>query len=402
MDKIQKGIIHLLNGEGVFYASLLMQMQRRLAKDLPEHALAAVSVENGRIVLHVDPPRLEKFNVDQVSRILEHECLHLVLEHISRLSQRDMKIWNIAADLAVNSLITGMDLGLLPGKDQFKDFPSHKTAEYYYARIADKVRKKEVKFNKDGTVTIKDSKTGKEETYKPTGDHEGWKKSSGGEADSLTKEGIKQAVGEAYRQAKQAGKLPGNIKEIIEELLGANKVPWQRLLRQYVGNKVRSGKKYSWKRLSRRFGDQQKGKITTRSISLGIVIDTSGSVSIEEFQEFMNEIYGIMSCYKTKIIVMECDAQVQKVYDLKRFQKVDTKFAGRGGTDFRPPFEWFEKEGRGRKPELLVFFTDLYGPFPDKETIKTIWVRCSTSEVDKVPFGRLLEIPPKEGAKRRR
>ena len=73
MDKVQKGIIHLLNGDGVFYASLLMQMQRRHAPDLPESALAAVSVENGRILLHVDPPRLEKFGIDQVSRILEHD-----------------------------------------------------------------------------------------------------------------------------------------------------------------------------------------------------------------------------------------------------------------------------------------------------------------------------------------
>ena len=106
---------------------------------------------------------------------------------------------------------------------------------------------------------------------------------------------------------------------------------------------------------------------------------------------------------KTDMTIVECDAEVQKVYKLKKFMKVDPKFKGRDGTDFRPVFDYFnEGEGRRDKPELLVFFTDLEGPFPDKESIRTVWVRTSQGYCEEVPFGKLIIIPDDEKKKRRR
>jgi hypothetical protein len=174
MDKYQKAIVHLLSGDGIFYASLLMQMRVTDGKDLPEGALAAVSVQNGRIHLYIDPPRLEKFSVEQVARILEHECLHLVLEHIGRMDNRHPYVWNIATDLAVNSLISHMDMGLLAGKEPFTDFVPKKSSDFYYALLRTKYDMKEVTFNADGSITIKDGKTGKSTTVIPTGDHKDW------------------------------------------------------------------------------------------------------------------------------------------------------------------------------------------------------------------------------------
>ena len=401
MDKYQKAIITLLGGDGIFYASLLMQMQLKDGKDLPKDALAAVSVQNGRIQLWIDPPRLEKFSVDQVSRILEHECLHLVLEHISRMENRHPYLWNIATDLAVNSLINGMDMGLLCGKEPFSDIPAKKSADFYYAVLRDKYDLKEITFNLDGTITVKDGKTGKETVLKPTGDHKGWEDSSGtSSSDTLTREVIKQAIAEAAASAKQAGKWPSGIKELVDELLGKERINWKRLLKQYIGNKVKSGQKSSWKRESKRFGILQKGKVKTRVIKLGVAIDTSGSVSKEEFVEFMEEIHGIMGSYKTDITVVECDAKIQKVYQLKRYMKVDPAFKGRGGTDFRPVFEYFQTVGRSKKPEMLLFFTDGEGPIPDTEVMKTVWVLTSHTRVEEMAWGRSIKIP-KDAAKRK-
>lgn len=400
MNKYQKALIHLLGGEGIFYASLLMQCRMQDGKDLPKDALAAVSVQNGRILLHIDPARLESFSVEQVARILEHECLHLVLEHLGRRENRHPFLWNVATDLAVNSLIHGMDMGLLAGKAPFSDFPTRKSADFYYGLVRDKAGNHEITFNGDGTITVKDKKTGKSVTLSPTGDHADWEKASSTASDALSREVIKQAVAEAYQQAKQAGKWPGGIKELVEELLGQEQVNWKQLLRQYIGNKVKAGTKHTWKRESKRFGVLQKGKAKHRLVKLGIAIDTSGSVSEEEFREFMSEIYGIMNSYKTDITVVECDAKVQKVYQLKKHGKVDTKFEGRGGTDFRPVFDYFENEGRAKKPELLVFFTDLEGPFPDRETLRTVWVRTSRGYATTVPFGKLLIIPSEGKSKK--
>ena len=402
MDKVQKALIHLLGGDGVFYASLLMQMQHRDGKDLPKDALAAVSVQNGRIQLWIDPPRLEPFSVDQVSRIMEHECLHLVLEHISRIENRHPYLWNIATDLAVNSLISGMDMGLLCGKEPFTDIPAKKSADFYYAVLRDKYDLKEITFNADGTVTVKDGKTGKETTLKPTGDHKGWESATGTTAaDALTKEVIKQAVAEAAASAKAAGKWPAGVKELVDELLGKERINWKKLLKQYIGNKVKSGQKSSWKRESKRFGVLQKGKLKTRVVKIGVAIDTSGSVSKEEFVEFMDEIHGIMGSYKTDITIVECDAKVQKVYQLKKYMKVDPNFQGRGGTDFRPVFDYFQGAGRAKKPEMLVFFTDGEGPIPDYEVMKTVWVLTSATRVNEMAWGRSIKIPPDDSKRKR-
>jgi predicted metal-dependent peptidase len=216
----------------------------------------------------------------------------------------------------------------------------------------------------------------------------------------LTKEVIKQAVAEAAAQAKQAGKWPAGIKELVDELLGKETINWKQLLRQYIGNKVRAGSKRSWKRESKRFGVLQKGKLKSRMIRLGIAIDTSGSVSSSELQEFMTEIHGIMGSYKTDITILECDAAVQKVYTLKKHMKIDPKFAGRGGTDFRPVFKHFE-DNRSKRPEMLIFFTDGEGPSPETETIKTLWVLTTNTSVKTMPFGRVLQIPPQAGKRKR-
>jgi predicted metal-dependent peptidase len=400
MDKYQKALIHLLGGDGVFYASLIMQMRIVDGKDLPKDALAAVSVSNGRIHLHIDPVRFEKFSVEQVSRILEHECLHLVLEHLGRMENRHPYIWNLATDLAVNSLIPHMDMGLICGKEPFSDFVAKKSADFYYAILKDKFHIHEVTINPDGTVTVKDKKTGKSVTVKPTGDHKDWEKTTGSAADGLTKEVIKQAVAEAHAQAKAAGKWPAGIKELIEDLLGKEQVNWKKLLRQYIGNRVKAGSKHSWKRESKRFGTLQKGKLKHRIIKIAVGIDTSGSISNEDLQEFMTEIHGIMNSYKTDITIVECDAKVGKVYTLRKYMKVDPKFTGRGGTDLREIFNYFDGEGRAKKPEMLVCFTDLETPFPEKETLKTLWVRTSNGYQDKVPFGKLIIIPREDRKKR--
>ena len=395
MNKVQKAIISLLQGDGVFYASLLMQMQQVDGKDLPKDALAAVSVQNGRIKLHIDPDRLEKVSLEDCSRILEHECIHLTMEHLSRIGSRHPYVWNIAADLAVNSLIPHMSMGLVPGKEPFKDFPAGKTAEFYYAMLQNKIKNYTVTFNPDGSITVKDDKTGEEATYQPTGSHKDWGKSGGNsDADTITREVIKQAVEEAARQVKKCqGRFPAGIEELIKELLGKEVVNWKKLFKQYVGNVVKADRYYSWKRENKRYGVDQKGRSHTRTLDIAVAIDTSGSISNEEFQEFITEIYGIMRSYKAEVTIIECDAAVQKTYKLKKYGKVDTQFKGRGGTDFRPVFEYFKE--KKRKPGLLVFFTDLEGSFPDKETVRTLWVRTSNGYSDKVPWGRLIMLPKK-------
>jgi predicted metal-dependent peptidase len=147
---------------------------------------------------------------------------------------------------------------------------------------------------------------------------------------------------------------------------------------------------------------EQKGAIPKRTIKIGLAIDTSGSVSDTDFKEFISEIKGIQKCYKNETTVMECDAAIQKVYTLKPYSKLDTKFKGRGGTDYEPVFKKIQDEPK-YQPELLIYFTDFYCTFPKKAPrFPVLWVVCTNGDKNnKPPFGAVIRMKkkaPKNGS----
>lgn len=391
MDKIQKAQIELLTGRGTFYASLMAQMCRVEGKgNLPEGALAAVTVQNGRIYLYTDCSLYEKFNIKQMCNIMEHEMMHIIFEHGLRCPTGQHTLWNIASDLAINSLIKGIDIGVIPGVGPFADLPVKKSAEFYFGVLKDKQDKGKLTISADGTISVDGKKV--EKITCPSTDKKDDKSS---DAEKLAKEVLKQAVAEAWAETARApGGPPEGLESIIKELLKPSAINWKHVLRQYVGNAVKAGFKHSWKKPSRRFGEDQKGKMPERILEVGVAIDTSGSITDKDLAEFIGEMKGIMKSYKSKIHIVENSTQVDKTYDLTPHTKINSKFFGRGGGDHRPSFEYFEKT-RKKRPDVLVYFTDGFEEFPKETRIKTIWVRPSqvADYPHTFPFGKVLQIP---------
>ena len=62
---------------------------------------------------------------------------------------------------------------------------------------------------------------------------------------------------------------------------------------------------------------------------------------------------------------------------------------GGGGTDFRPAFKWVEESGI--ELSCMIYFTDLYGKFPDNQPeYPVLWATIGTNH--RPPFGEHLEI----------
>jgi predicted metal-dependent peptidase len=98
--------------------------------------------------------------------------------------------------------------------------------------------------------------------------------------------------------------------------------------------------------------------------------------------------------------VMECDADIQHVYKLNKYNKINTKMHGRGGTSFKPVFKYIEE--KRLKTDILVFFTDGYGDQNEckKPPYATIWVTSTSGQ--KFPFGHtisLIDNPDKKNLK---
>ena len=128
--------------------------------------------------------------------------------------------------------------------------------------------------------------------------------------------------------------------------------------------------------------------------ALGIGVDTSGSVSKEELQLFINEINNIINDIKpSKVYLMSADNRMAQMveYDSDHYFE-DFDAVGGGGTSFRPVFEYVEEEGL--EIDQLIYFSDMYvgdNDFPSKHPDYPV-IFCSSRNERLVPFGDLIKI----------
>lgn len=109
---INEFLIYLIQSKP-FYGRLASSLQRVPRKGM---GTMAVGVRNGRIALYYDPEFTAKLDLNTAIWVLEHELLHLVLDHIPRylellaIQPRDLDkkkaaaVYNIAMDCAINGL----------------------------------------------------------------------------------------------------------------------------------------------------------------------------------------------------------------------------------------------------------------------------------------------------------
>lgn len=111
-----------------------------------------------------------------------------------------------------------------------------------------------------------------------------------------------------------------------------------------------------------------------------IAIDTSGSVSGELVQTFVQKTYNILKSTesffsKINLHIIQCDANIQEDVRITNQTDFDAylktmKIWGLGGTDFRPVFDYVDalcRQKEFKNLKGLIYFTDGYGTFPAKK-----------------------------------
>lgn len=191
-------------------------------------------------------------------------------------------------------------------------------------------------------------------------------------SEQLAENIVRSMVSEAV--SKTRGNVPASIKQMIDEMM-ESKVNWRGILRNFVAKRRSTKKSPTWRKRSRRLGTLVPGNKKNRKLNLVVAVDTSGSVSDKELALFTGEIQKIYQS-GADITVIECDAAVQNVYQYtKKIERSNgMTFKGRGGTDFRPVFEYILDPVKTKvKPDAVIFLTDGYGPAPDVFKIPTLW-----------------------------
>jgi predicted metal-dependent peptidase len=201
------------------------------------------------------------------------------------------------------------------------------------------------------------------------------------------------AVAQAAQSARSRGLLPGGIESVIEEALQP-KAPWQALLREFLTRTARDD--YAWTPPNRRHAWNGLYLPSTRSERCGPVvlgIDTSGSVSDEMLAQFEGELNAILEDVKPEVVhVVYCDARVTgtEAYEPDDLP-VRLTPRGRGGTAFRPVFDWVE-ENLDDPPACLVYLTDMYGEPVDDPGYPVLWADYEGGRGPDQPCGERVVI----------
>ena len=183
------------------------------------------------------------------------------------------------------------------------------------------------------------------------------------------------ATVQAATAAAAHGTLPGSLQRFVKTIT-ESKADWRSRLHHLFTENTKDD--FSYARVNRRFAALNIFLPGLHSEALGEVvsfIDSSGSISQEIFDEFAGELNDLHStCNPTLMHVGQCDT---KVHNMDTFEPGDyfelKPTGGGGGTDFRPPFKWVEKNGI--VPKAFVYLTDGYGSFPEQApSYPVLWV----------------------------
>ena len=134
---------------------------------------------------------------------------------------------------------------------------------------------------------------------------------------------------------------------------------------------------------------------------IAVVIDTSMSCQSGLVKRFLEETYSVLSdtesyFRKFNVHIIQSDEAVQidicitNADELKGYME-DFEIKGGGGTDFRPAFEYIEKQmENGTYEDLkgILYFTDGYGTFPAKQQ------RCKTAFIFMEDDYKDVDVPP--------
>ena len=418
LDKVRSDFIEMLeliklfliSERDSYYGYCLMNMQ--FNADFSSNAIAGIKLNTFPPLFVANPLLLCKLRLKEILYIICHEIDHIVLNHpaemvkLNKIQEPNIyQKFNLAADASVNDRINyeitkeNRNFLLCP-KGAITSVVLSKMYELSYIREMENYiyyfelirSKKDNDLSENGSQLLIDelndneNETDKEDlkndnkiiTAKNCNgnlqDHN-WEAGEDEEdVNAVVKEFVNSAVEMMNEEIR--GLMPGSFMSQVELLNKPPVISWQKILKKYVGT-ITAHKRKTRRRLNRRQPERfdLSGSMDDKVLKIVVVIDTSASVEDEMIENIFNEIFSILAKRKHDITVIECDAEVQRVYKAKTPRDIKLKIKGRGGTLFSPAIKYINKD-KYYRDALMIYFTDGYGEasIPKPRTYRNIWV----------------------------
>lgn len=348
----------------------------------------------------------KKLNEAQRKAVFLHELSHITHKHPLRvpflkISARKRMLMNVAADMAINQFIQDLPKGcqqcpppekmepctneLCPGKcidvNEFYDvddkgnktpWPLNKTMESYYELLIKRFQDPDDESGDgqgEGDGEGQGQGKGKgnagggaqSQDIPDTIDEHMWD----GAADEkemldATEELVKRAMVKARISFDD---LPGHVKDLLEEIdVRRAELNYKALIMSAM-KKHASGhnRKATWNRKSKRFGNKAPGTKVGDLPRLNLYLDTSGSISVEELNEFLAIVDQFLKVGSRKCDISFFHTSNYGHQQYKLGQKISKDQIQSGGTELTPVMQDILR----KRADLTIVITDgYYGDVP--------------------------------------
>tara|TARA_B100000212_G_scaffold342219_1_gene328265 strand:+ start:1096 stop:2517 length:1422 start_codon:yes stop_codon:yes gene_type:complete len=371
-----------------FFSEVLRIMKKTSTQSIPT---AGVYIRGSEMNLVYNPKFMAGLSNPEIKGLLKHECYHLVFEHTTTRRHDPHIIWNYATDLAINSLIAENELpkgGLIPGKafepltaeqiermgkpaaDRYQmisqkiaSFPREKNSEWYFARlmeddeVKDAIESSEKMGGKslsealaDGTVKIDENgdlvdQDGNQVTLVPGNsgegsmdNHDGWDDMSDEDRDAM-KGAVKKAVEAGVRKCDSRGRagwgsIGAEMQATLRKMI-SNEIPWQSVLKQFVGMTRRADRSSNIRRLNRKYPGIHPGSQRNYRASIAVYVDQSGSVSDNDLELLAGELEHLAGRAEFTLFNFDTSVDEQSERTIRKGSTVTLERTRCGGTDFQ-------------------------------------------------------------------
>lgn len=409
-----------------FYAEMSRHIHKHFTYDVPTAAVA-FDPKADELIMWVNPAfmgggeyvRKDRNGKDVIIKetgltnwetrgVLTHEFNHLVFGHLNVRRHDPADDWNIATDLAINSMIVknhgnsrdldhGVPTGplpkiaLVPGtrpwvdparfealtperkkaiehfSDLIEKMPTEKASEWYFQQLQEDRKKNPDKYPGEGQDPI----------LVALDDHSGWDDGLPEEAREYVAGRIRALVEKAVRHADERadgwGNIPAELRDEIRRSV-STVVDWRTVLRQFVGSLVRGQRVTTIKRINKRYPYIHPGTKRGYNAKLIVAIDESGSVDDSMLEMFFAELDSLTRRVDITLIHFDCGCGENDVYEWKRGMRPKLQRMRGGGTDFNAPTNFVnDPKNRGRWDGMLIM-TDGQAGSPVPSRIKRGWV----------------------------
>lgn len=323
----------------------------------------------------------------QVNRVYLHMVLHGIFRHMVRRQGKDARYYNLACDIAAESVIDGMNHRcILRSSSLLRRETFRRLNERMKVLTAEKI------YHALCALDLSEYELGQLELEFGADSHCYWPGDNDKQREEIEQrwQGISERMETDMETfSRDAASKSGGFVDCLK-VENRQRFDYRQFLRKFsvwkeevsVDDDTFDYHFYSYG-LSL-YGNMpliepQEWKEVKKVEEFAIVIDTSMSCSGGLVRRFLEETYSVLSendCFfrKINIHIIQCDDQIQTDQRITCEEELKDymghlELRGEGGTDFRPAFEYVEKLLREHAFECLrglLYFTDGQGIYPAK------------------------------------